>query len=244
MHEAVHDRGWTPHHHVTVDQRRLVGAAHDAHFGQPGGDAPLIGIVAVVRRVARGSGAGRRVVVGFAEQGEAPYQQAARLEVRAQVQAAQHVLVHCGGWLPASPLLVDLEVGLVVALFRLDQHRAMARDGAVVGTDSDLEARTAVGEHVNVHRAGVDFHLRDVQLDLGVRDRKRREGSALQLGRRPLAFGQPVADVDDLAVAQDDAPLRLVDLDVAHIELSGEQREHPRRDGDALGLQSRRATVV
>ena len=113
------------------------------------------------------------------------------------------------------------------------------------GADADFVGALFLDRDVEVDLAGDDAGVVDDDVEARVGDRHARQRRAgfvrvvLGLGR----LRQVIGDVDQRAVANHGADARPDDLDLASVELAGEERERARSDGDVLDLEERGAAV-
>ncbi len=133
-------------------------------------------------------------------------------------------------------VLVERATGLGVAL---------ADDVALPCAERDLERRAAVGVvrlHVEIElvRLDVDVVDREVHLAVGDRERVEREVNRARLLLRLLRLEREVLE---LAVLDDEARARRVDVDLVDEQLAAHQREEPRVHRGSASRQRRTAPV-
>ncbi len=105
------------------------------------------------------------------------------------------------------------------------------------------EGRVVVGRHVEVDRLGRDVHAVEVQIHGPV-----GHGEGVERGvEGPLALralGRLERQVRELAVTDDGADTRSVEVDLVDGELAGEQGEEPGTQGYPVALDERGAPVA
>ncbi len=185
-----------------------------------------------LRDVAAERGLLGRIEIGGAEGRQAPDDDALRLDARASIDAAEHVLVD--GVLGAARSHGGLE--------HAHHSTACLRDA-----NGDFEGGptfpVVVGGDVGVDLVADDANAVDVDVDLGLArgdDGERRLDRARRFrGRRQLE-----AEVLQLAPLHHDAGGRLLDLDLVDDHLAGEEAEDLRACGRAACGEERRAAVA
>jgi hypothetical protein len=208
--------------HVAAEVVRRVSARREPESGVA--HLELDAALVVRRELAGRRRARARIEVGGAAQLEAADGDLVGRDAHARVEGAERVLVD----------------GLSAAL-----ERAAARDVALAGAQRDLERRAAfgvvLGLHVEVDLVRVHVHLVDGEIDVAV-----GHGHAVERQvERPLRlrFRQLDVQVLELAVGEDHARARRLDVDLLDDELAAHQREEARVHRRAARGERRRPAV-